>query len=192
MILQLFSASCVRNPEAAIRGVLKKRLLLKNSQYSQENTCVGVFLILPHRCFSVNIVKFSRTPNLKKHLRTTASVNSRTVLFQESIALSFKQSALTSGICNLGELVQQTQVQTGSRGFYLPSSPEFSKFRAENTCFVFSNLRSFYFSLFCAQNLVKTFSKWKYIFSFSILKWHVNVQTNRNNKLLFKDEHSYN
>ena len=105
MILQLFSASCVRNPEAAIRGVLKKRLLLKNSQYSQENTCVGVFLILPHRCFSVNIVKFSRTPNLKKHLRTTASVNSRTVLFQESIALSFKQSALTSGICNLGELV---------------------------------------------------------------------------------------
>ena len=73
-------------------------MLLKNSQYSQENTCVGVFLILPHRCFSVNIVKFSRTPNLKKHLRTTASVNSRTVLFQESIALSFKQSALTSGI----------------------------------------------------------------------------------------------
>ena len=145
---------------------------------------------LQHRCFSVNIVKFLRTS--KNHLQKTASVNSRIAIFQESLALSFKRNVLTSGICNLGELVQQTQVQTESRGFYLPSSPEFSKFRAENTCFVFSNLRSFYFSLFCAQNLVKTFSKWKYIFSFSILKWHVNVQTNRNNKLLFKDEHSYN
>ena len=26
---------------------------------------------------------------------------------------------------------------------------------------------------------------------FSILKWHIIVQTNWNNKLFFKDEHSY-
>ena len=29
------------------------------------------------------------------------------------------------------------------------------------------------------------------LFSFSILKWHIIVQINRNNKLFFKDEHSY-
>ena len=28
-------------------------------------------------------------------------------------------------------------------------------------------------------------------FSFSILKWHIIVQTNRNTKLFFKDKHSY-
>ena len=43
-----------------------------------------------------------------------------------------------------------------------------------------------------AQRLVKTFPKWKYFFSFSILKWHIIVQTNRNNKLFFKEEHSSN
>ena len=37
---------------------------LKISQYSQENTCVGVFIKkrLQHRCFPVNIAKFLRTP----------------------------------------------------------------------------------------------------------------------------------
>ena len=39
---QLFSASFVRSPEAAIRGVLLKKLFLKISQYSQEKTCVRV------------------------------------------------------------------------------------------------------------------------------------------------------
>ena len=74
----------------------------------------------------------------EKHLQTTASVNSRTTVFQESLALPFKRNALTSGICNLDELVQRAQVQTVSRGFYLSySSEKFSKFRPENTCFVF-------------------------------------------------------
>ena len=40
----------------------------------------------------------------EKHLQTTASVNSRAVVFQESLALP-KQNALTSGIFNLDELV---------------------------------------------------------------------------------------
>ena len=58
--------------------------VLKNSQYSQENTCVGVsFLIkllasrpatllkkrLQHRCFPVNIENFLRTPFFTEHLR---------------------------------------------------------------------------------------------------------------------------
>ena len=41
----------------------------------------------------------------EKHLRTTASVNSRAAVFQESLALPFKQNTLTSGICIMGELV---------------------------------------------------------------------------------------
>ena len=58
------------------------------------------------------------------------------------------------------------------------------------------SLQSFDFSLFCFQ-LVYTCSKFGLknlktdIFcSFPVLKWHIIVQTNRNNKLLFKDEHS--
>ena len=31
--------------EAATRGILKKKLFLKISQYSQENACIGVSLI---------------------------------------------------------------------------------------------------------------------------------------------------
>ena len=41
----------------------------------------------------------------EKHLRTIAFVNSRVAVFQESLPLPFKQNALTSGICNLGQLV---------------------------------------------------------------------------------------
>ena len=54
--------------EAAIGGVLCKKLLLKNLEYSQENTCVKVKSFdkvtkpatfskkrLQHRCFPVNI-----------------------------------------------------------------------------------------------------------------------------------------
>ena len=39
------------------------------------------------------------------HLQMTASVNFKAAVFQESLALPFKWNALTSGICNLGELV---------------------------------------------------------------------------------------
>ena len=54
---------------------------------------------------------------------------SRMAVYQESLALPVRLNSLTSGICNLGELVQQTQAQTGSRGFYLTYSLEkFSKF----------------------------------------------------------------
>ena len=183
----------VRLPSEQPSEVFYKKGCSLKLRNIHRKTPVQEFFNTPTLVLFCEYCEIFKNTHLKKHLQTTASVNSITVLFQESIALSFKQSALTSGICNLGELVQQTQVQTGSRGFYFPSTLEkFSKFRAQNTCFVFSNLQSFYFSLFCAQSLVKTFPKWKYIFSFSILKWHIIVQTIRNNKLLFKDEHSYN
>ena len=39
-------------------------VFLKNSQYSQENTCVGGEKRLQHRCFAVNIAKFLRAPIL--------------------------------------------------------------------------------------------------------------------------------
>ena len=66
--------------EAATGDVLSKRLFLKISQYSQENTCVLEFLFNivaglkacnfvkkrpQHRFFPVNIAKFLRTAILK-------------------------------------------------------------------------------------------------------------------------------
>ena len=41
----------------------------------------------------------------EKYLQTTASVNLRAAVFQESLALPFKQNVLTSGICDFGKLV---------------------------------------------------------------------------------------
>ena len=61
--------------EAATGGVLWKKVILKILEISQENTCVGVFLIksvknfvkkrLQHRCSPVKFAKFLRTPILK-------------------------------------------------------------------------------------------------------------------------------
>ena len=55
--------------EAATGGVLLKKMFLKISQNSKENTCASVsFLIkkgLWHRCFPVNFAKYLRTPFLK-------------------------------------------------------------------------------------------------------------------------------
>ena len=66
--------------EAAARRSCSKMVFLKISQYSQENTCVGVSFNkvagrkkLQHRCFLVNVVKFLRTPYFNEHLPTTAS-----------------------------------------------------------------------------------------------------------------------
>ena len=68
----------------------------------------------------------------------------------------------------------------------------------ENTCFVISKKYSEFllsFKLFSAD--IHLFKVWlkcsqnEYIFSFSILKYHIIVQTNRKNELFFKGEHSY-
>ena len=65
--------------EAAARGVLSEKLFLNILQYSQESTCCSSLFKkvadlkpcnfikkkLQHRCFSVNIAEFLRTPILK-------------------------------------------------------------------------------------------------------------------------------
>ena len=59
-----------------------KKLFLKISQYSQENTSKTVGLMafnfikkrLQLRCFYVNIEKFFKTTYFEEHLRTTAAV----------------------------------------------------------------------------------------------------------------------
>ena len=53
---------------------------------------------LQHRWFPVNIVKFLRTPILKNIYDGTASVNSRSAIFQKSLVLHFKLNALASRI----------------------------------------------------------------------------------------------
>ena len=108
---------------------------------------------LQHRCFSVNIVKFLRTPILKNTCEHCFCKLQSGRIFQENLSLP-KRKSLTSGIFNLDELFYWTQVQNGSRGFYLPYFPKkFSKFRAENTCCVFSKKSSeflFFLILFSA------------------------------------------
>ena len=65
-----------------LKEVFCKKGVFRNSQNSQENTCVRIFLKIKlqteacnfikkkllHRCFSVNFAKFLRTPFLTKHL----------------------------------------------------------------------------------------------------------------------------
>ena len=46
--------------------VFCKKILLKTSQNSQENTCARVFV---PECFPMNFTKFLRTPFLPEHLR---------------------------------------------------------------------------------------------------------------------------
>ena len=70
------------------------KMFLKYSQYSQENTCVGVFFNkvaglrlanvlkkrLQHRCFPVNVAELFKNTYFEEHLRTAASgiTNSKT------------------------------------------------------------------------------------------------------------------
>ena len=65
-----------------LKEVFCKKNVFRNSQNSQENTCVRIFLKIKlqteacnfikkkllHRCFSVNFAKFLRTPFLTEHL----------------------------------------------------------------------------------------------------------------------------
>ena len=75
--------------EAATLGVLQKRLFLRFSQNSQEDTCVRASFLLKlqasglpstslkrrlwHSCFSMKFAKILRNTNFEKHLRTIAS-----------------------------------------------------------------------------------------------------------------------
>ena len=58
----------IGHTEAAIRGVLLKKVFLKISQNSQENTCARVSFLIKlqaYRCFPVSFAKFLRSPFLQ-------------------------------------------------------------------------------------------------------------------------------
>ena len=71
-IIQNLDPNKIHGPEAVTRRCSVKKVFLKISQNSQENTCARVFFEkkrLWHWCFPVNFVKFLRTPFLIEHLR---------------------------------------------------------------------------------------------------------------------------
>ena len=72
------------------------------------NKVVGLHFIkkeTPTQVFFCEYCEIFKNTYFEKHLRTTAFVNSRAAVFQESLALPFKRNVLTSGICNVEELV---------------------------------------------------------------------------------------
>ena len=124
----------------SIKEALLKNFVIFTGIHLQA--CNFIKKRLQHRHFSVNIVKFLRTPILKNTWEHCFCKFQSGHIFQENLSLP-KRNALISGIFNLGELVYWTQVQNESRGFYLPYFPKtFSKVWAENTCCVFSKKSS--------------------------------------------------
>ena len=59
----------------------------------------------PIQVFFCEYCEIFKNTYFEKHLRTTASVNSRADVFQESLPLAFKRNVLTSGIRDFGEWV---------------------------------------------------------------------------------------
>ena len=92
------------SPEAATRVVLYKKLLLIISQYSQENTCVGVSFIkkrLWRKCFPVNIAKCLRKPilkNLFRYAKTNCVVNSYSGRCSYTTFFTFSNMELNLGL----------------------------------------------------------------------------------------------
>ena len=73
--------------EAATRGVLLKKLLLENLQYSQETPVLESLFYekrLQHRCFLVNIAKFLRTPILKNICEQLLSCELLLFIYEDS------------------------------------------------------------------------------------------------------------
>ena len=104
-------------PEAVAQICSVKKVFLEISQNSQENTCARVSFLIKLQDSGL------RTPFFTEHLQC---------LLLWFILVTTTWASWFSG-----------QVQTGRQGFYLPYSPEkLSKFRRENTCFVFSKKSS--------------------------------------------------
>ena len=151
----IFSKFCKKSRNSHQRCSIKKAVLKNFAIFTGIHLCWSLFLIKLQAYRPAILLKTDSTKGFfceyceifkntlfEKHLQTTTSVNSRAVVFQESLALP-KRNVLALGIFNLGELVQWTQVQNVSRGLYLPYFPKkFSKFCAENTCCVFSKKSS--------------------------------------------------
>ena len=178
------SKFCKKSRSSYQRCSVQKAVLKNFTIFTGIHLCRSLFLIklqvfrpatllkeTPTQVFFCEYCEIFKSTYFEKHLRTTAFVNSRATVFQEILALP-KRNALNYGIFNLGELVQRTQIQNGSRRFYLPYFPKkFSKFRTGNTCCVFSKKSTeflFFLILFSAgitQSLVETFLEQKYFFS---------------------------
>ena len=68
----------------------KKAVLLKISQYSRENACVGVSF---YKCFPMNIVKFLRTVRAVASVQSLIGTNVFLQLFHENHASSIQVSS---------------------------------------------------------------------------------------------------
>ena len=89
------------NSEVATGDILQKKVLLKSSQNSQENTCVVVFCVAdlqacnfiikrlqpPTQVFSCEICKIFKNIYFQGHLQTTASNNSGQLLLKNQMNL---------------------------------------------------------------------------------------------------------
>ena len=83
----VFSKFCKKSRSCHQRCSIKKAVLNNFAIFTRKHLCRSLFLIkwrLQHRCFSLNIVKFLKNIYFEKHLQTTASVNPRAAVFQES------------------------------------------------------------------------------------------------------------
>ena len=137
----IFSKFCKKSRSSHQRCSIKKAVLKNIAIFTGIHLCWSLFLIklqalrpatlikeTPTQVFFCEHCEVFKNTYFEKHLQTTASVNATAEVFQEILAL-LKRNALTSGIYNLGKLVQWTQVENGSQGFYLPHFPKkFSKF----------------------------------------------------------------
>ena len=85
----------------------KKKLFLKISQISQENTCVGVSFFnnvagpqactfikkrLQHRCFSAKFAKFFKNTYFEGHLQETASIKCNSHTQDKKLALELRKN----------------------------------------------------------------------------------------------------
>ena len=122
-----FSKFCRKSSSSHQSCSIKKVVLEIFAIFTRKHLCSSHFLIKLQSFGAATLLKETLTQvffceyceifkntYFEKQLRTTASVNSRAAVFKQ-LALIFKGNALTSGICNLDELVLWTQVQTGSR-----------------------------------------------------------------------------
>ena len=106
---------------------------------------------LQQRCFSVNIGKFFKNAYFEKYMQTT-SVNSRTTVFQESLALLILTKCLNIWNLSLGWV---GLAAAGSNWKPIILSSIFSRvFQILVWKYLFcvqQEVCSFYFSLFCSQ-----------------------------------------
>ena len=122
----IFSKFCKKSRSSHQRCSIKKAVLKNIAIFTGIHLRRNLFLIklqafrpatllkeTPTQVISCEHCEIFKNTYFEKHLRTTASVNSRAAVFHKGLALP-KRNALTSGIFHCGRLVQPTQVQNGN------------------------------------------------------------------------------